>query len=331
MKRWQRNGLAIAGWLVPMLPHVPLARAQEVADDLQVERDSVEIAPHRGVRIRALDVENRLGDVTVLGHDAPSVTLSVVKRAPDGETLDRLKVNLVPDPAGSIHVGTALLIGKEARPIPVGSVRIDLALAVPRDARVEIRAWNGKLTVAGIRGGARLSANEGEITVTDVRGTVATSNARGRQELRAVRGAVALGNAFGEVSLDEISGDSLAASVHEGTVVATQVRSSHVKIRTTYGQVLFQGELLAGGRYDIRSYQGDITIRFRQGPKVALEAISRDGVVESHLDDSQMDLAGASTRPAGRLVGTYGSSRRKPALLEVLSVTGRVTLGLLNE
>jgi GTP-binding protein len=53
-----------------------------------IERDTVEIQPHAGVRLRTIDIDSRLGDVTVTGHDRATVSLTVVKRAADGETLE---------------------------------------------------------------------------------------------------------------------------------------------------------------------------------------------------------------------------------------------------
>jgi len=304
------------------------ARADEPAPLAGVvEVVPLDIVPSAGKRIEAVDIDNRLGDVTVTGHDAPTATLTVVKRAPDGETMERLKVNLVlPGDDGVVRIGSAILLGAEARPVPAGSVRIDITLSVPRAARLLVKAWNGKVGVAGMRAGATLAANDGEITVRDVDGVVSTTNARGRQRLSDVQGAVSADNAFGELTLDEIGGESLAARVHDGAVTATRIRSRVVTIRTTFGHILFQGELLAGGRYDLRSYKGDVKVRFAGGAAVRIDAYSRGGGVES-----QLELADAGRPEAGRLTGTYGPARRKPAALEISSVVGTVSLGLMNE
>lgn len=291
-----------------------------------IERDTVTIDPHRHVTIDRVHVDNRLGDVTIVGHDEPTVSLTVMKRAPDDETLDRLKVNLVPDPSGRITVAASLTIGDEARPVPAGTVRIDISLMVPRGAHVDVRAWNGKIVIAGMRAGANLAAHNADINVSDVRGPLTTSNTRGRQQITGVRGAVTADNTFGELSLDGISGESLAASVHEGTVVATRVRSRTVKLRTTIGDIHFTGELLAGGRYEIRSYKGDVDVRVSSRLSFRLEAYSREGQV-----DPQLELADVDRPEAGRLVGTFGPARKKPALVVVSSTAGDVRLGLMNE
>jgi hypothetical protein len=304
-----------------------LAPALAVAEEsFLLERDKLDIAPHAGVEIRSIEVDNRLGDVTVLGWDEPTVSLSVQKRAPDGETLERLKVNLTPDPGGALRVASALLFGREARPIPAGTVRIDVTLSVPRGAHLDVKAWNGKLSVTGLRAGARLTAHEAEVTVTDVDGPVAITNTRGRQRLSEVEGTVTSAATFGDLLFDDVGGDSLAASVHEGSVTATRIRSRMVRIRTTFGHIVFQGELLAGGRVDLGSYRGDVRVRFRRGALVMVDARSRQGAV-----DSQIELADIGRPETNRLRGTFGPPLRKPALLQVSSIVGNVSLGLMNE
>ena len=311
------------------------AFAQERAQEggFLIERDDVKIQPHAKVKVKSVAIDNRLGDVNVIGHDDPSVVVHVVKRGPDGDTLDRLKVNLVTDPDGSITLGTALMAGDEARPLPARSIRIDVTLEVPRGAHVDVKAWNGKVAVTGVKNGAALRAHAADLTVTDVNGKVTTDNTRGNQRLTSVKGNVTAENTYGEVALESISGDALAASVHEGKVIATRVKSRTVKLRTTFGDIQFTGELLAGGHYDLASYHGDVIVQLlppesASGKRLAfaLDAYARDGRV-----DSRLELADASRPEAGRLVGSFGPARAKPAVLSISSMAGRVSVGLLNE
>jgi hypothetical protein len=176
-------------------------------DGFLVERDNVEIAPAKSVHVDGLDVDNRLGDIQVIGRDQPGISLSVVKRAPDDATLDRLKVNLVPDAqAGIVRISTALLIGTEASPIATSQVRIDIKVFVPRQVAIQARAWNGKLAVTGTEHGATLLAHDGDIVVSNVKGPVTTTSMRGRQHLSDVNGVVSADDTFGDLALDQISG-----------------------------------------------------------------------------------------------------------------------------
>ena len=297
-----------------------VARADE---PFLIERDTVDIDPSHGIALSKLIVDNKLGDVAVVGRDAPGVTLTVVKRAPDGATLERLKVNLVPDPAGLLVVSTAVLFGTDARPVPAGTIRIDLTLAVPRHVHADVRAWNGRLSVTGLRGGARLSAHEGDLAVDDLTGNVETTSARGHQRLAAIDGDLRASLVRGDVQLDRITGDQLIASVHEGSVVARRIHSRRVQLRTTFGKIDFEGELLAGGKADLRTYRGDCRVRLG-GQVVTLIDATAPRV------ESRVALAD-EIRAAGRLQGRLGSGSSQPAGLSVSSSAGLVSLGLIND
>jgi hypothetical protein len=321
---------ALVATLLVALLVSPAARAQVRERDggWLIERDTVEIEPKGGVKVKKVSVDNRLGDVKVVGHDGPGVSLSVVKRAPDGTVLDRMKVNLVTDPDGTITIGTALLAGAEATPVPAKSIRIDISLEVPRGASISVQAWNGKVSVAGVRSGATLSAHVGEITVTDVSGTVVTESAQGSQTLTGVRGSVDADLTYGNLALDGISGDTLAASTHDGPIVATRVKSKKVRITTTFGTIHFSGEVLATGDVEIVSYKGDVNVSLvpSKGLGFQLDAYARDGVI-----DSKLELTEREQPEKGRLVGSYGTVRKKPAVLKVRSVVGDVRIGLVAD
>jgi DUF4097 and DUF4098 domain-containing protein YvlB len=170
--------------------------------------------------------------------------------------------------------------------------------------------------------GADLMAHDGDIVVTNVKGQVSTTSMRGSQRLSEVSGSVTADETYGDVALDGISGSRLAARVHRGTVTASRVRVESVSITTTFGDIHFRGELAAGGRYELRSYKGNVDARTTGAFEV--NAWSRDGRIEPTLD-----LAG-SRRDGGRLLGAFGRADR-PALLLLSSTVGRVTFGLATE
>jgi hypothetical protein len=311
--------LALA--LVLLVPVVALADTASDEDGFMVERDNVEIAPAKTVHLGALEIDNRLGDIVVIGRDQPGVSLAVVKRAPDEATLDRLKVSLIPDPeAGTVKISTALLIGTEARPIAAGQIRVDIKVYAPRETAVQARAWNGKLGVTGMNAGATLLGHDGDIAVTNVKGPVTTVSTRGRQRLSDVSGVVSADDTYGDLALEQISGAALAARVHRGNVTATRIRSQAVAITTTWGDIEFRGELLAGGRYELRSYRGNVIVHGGVA-SARVEAWSRDGEVIPE------GIAGLVRSRDGRLTGTFGAGD-SPAVLLLSSTAGRVVFGL---
>ncbi len=101
------------------------------------EQDAVDIEAPEGVEIGLVQVDNRLGDVSVRGHDAPGIAIQSFKRAADRETLERLVVSLVPDAKGRVRIRTTLKAGPESGPIAAGSIAVDLVVLVPHEAVVE--------------------------------------------------------------------------------------------------------------------------------------------------------------------------------------------------
>jgi hypothetical protein len=287
-----------------------------------VERDTVQVAPGHGLAVKKVVVDNRLGDVEVVGHDAPEVAITVIKRAPDGTTLDRLKVNLITDPDGTVDIGAALATSAEARPVPAREIRIDVSVRVPRGAAVEVRAWNGRVAVTGVRNGATLSANAADVTVADVTGPVTTGVTRGTQHLTGLHGAVKADATYGQLDIEGVSGTELAARVHEGQLNATRVRSRKVRLRTTLGDIHFSGELMAGADVDIASYQGTVEVELVPSrAAVRVDLASRDGAI-----DSRLDLARGQTG-ADHVFGMLGRGKRA-ATLHVSSVHGDLSVGM---
>jgi hypothetical protein len=292
-----------------------------MGDEL-IENDNVGVDPAPGVTIKTIQLDNRLGDVTVVGHDAPGVSLSVRKTAPDEEILDRLKVNLIPDPSGTVMISSAMLVGTEMEPIAEGSARIDIRVEVPRGARVEVKTWNGKMDVRGTQAGAVLAGHDTDITVANVKGLVTTQATRGHQQLSSVLGSVDLDNTFGELDLDDVAGDTLAARVHEGNVTATRIRSANVRIITTFGDIHFRGEVLSGSHVDLRSYKGNVVVQASGSYQV--DAFSRDGSI-----DTPSDLHDASRDAGGHLVGWYGPHAGQ-ALIAATSALGTIRFLVAN-
>ncbi|RMH41981.1 MAG: hypothetical protein D6689_09500 [Deltaproteobacteria bacterium] len=280
-----------------------------------VERDEVEVAPADGVTVTRVDVDNRLGDVEVRGHDAPTVRIRAVKRAGDTAALDRLKVSLVPDPSGPVWIRTSLVAGPEARPLPAGSVRIDLVVSVPRSARVAATTWNGAVTLADLDAGATVTTNEGDIAIRNCAGPIETRGAAGRQRLRDIFGDVDAEGISGAVELDVVRGDRVGARMHDGAIVAQRVQARTVTLRTTTGDIDFDGVAPPGGTVDIASYSGRVRVALRRGAQYRVDAASRRGrVIARGL---------ALERRGARFVGRYGGGAR-PAGLVVRSRLGDI-------
>jgi hypothetical protein len=288
-----------------------------------VERDRVEVAPAGEVTISQVVVDNRLGDVRFEGHDGPEVTIYAVKRAPDDATLDRLKVSLVPDPAGPVRIATALQAAPEARPVMAGSVTIDLVILVPRAARAVATTWDGAVSLENLDGGGEATTNTGDIAIVNVSGTVLTHGGRGSQRIRQVFGAVDAEGVEGAIEIEVVRGARLGARLHDGRIKARAISAPDVELSTTRGDIEFVGEALPGGSYRLLSYHGNIAVSFGRGAAFRVDALARRGRIVAPARWSGLARAGAG------LVGLVGGGPQ-PAALFVRSAHGDIRLGLID-
>lgn len=290
------------------------------------ERDQIEVDPSAGVHVGELIVDNRLGAVRIEGHDRESVVIAAVKRAPDAETLERLKVTLIPDPSGAVHISTAMAPGQDARPIPSGSVEIDLVVKAPRSAQVKAQVWNDRLTLVGMENGADLLANDGEIGVQNASGTIVTHSAAGTQRFVEVVGKVDARIIHGDVELAAVRGDRLDAIAHDGRIEGRQMRVRQAWVSTIRGDIHFEGEAVAGGQYRITSLRGDIVVTLMSSAPISVEAFASAGTVTL---PPRLRRAGQSRGGGeGAIVGYWPGRRGQAAAVVLRSRLGNIRFAL---
>lgn len=292
------------------------------------ERDVVEVTPAAGVRLTTLSVDNRLGNVRIEGHDRAAVVIAALKRAPDSETLERLKVTLIPDPNGPVRISTAIAPGRDARPIPGGAVQIDLVVRAPRSAQVSAQVWNGHLSLVGMENGAELLANDGDIAVQNASGTIVAHSAGGKQQFVEVFGKVDAQVIHGDMDLAAVRGERLDAMVHEGSIAGRQVRVRQAWVRTIRGNIHIEGQALAGGQYRIASVRGDIDVVLVATAPVTIAAHAPAGTVTlpPGLREARGQLAGVE----GAVLGSWPGGSGAPAAVELRSRIGNIRLSLVQ-
>jgi hypothetical protein len=228
-------------------------------------------------------IEQPLGRLALHGWDRPEVRIVAKKHAPDGATLDRLRVN-VEMRDGRIRIRTGVRMGDGLRPLPppVGGAGIDLTIDAPQRVALHATTWAGDLDATGFRAGAELASTGGEVTASDIQGPVHCNSVKGRQHLSSIHGDVEAEGVTGDLEFDTVDGDVLDARVVEGQVVARQVASRVVRLFSTVGGVIFVGKLRAGGRYELSAGEGDVRVAIVKGP-FSLAARAPAGHVEARF------------------------------------------------
>ncbi|MDB4958749.1 MAG: hypothetical protein JWO36_6318 [Myxococcales bacterium] len=282
-----------------------------------VEHARVELVPP-GRPFKQLVVENPLGDVRIEGYDGRGLMIETQKHAPDADTLDRLRVSLIPNPDGTVRIATTADGSPEMQRVARSQVRIDLIIHAPRDMRVEAMVSAGKLAVVNMDAGGELDTSSGTIDVRNVSGGVLTHSVSGATSLAQVFGSVDAQTMSSNVDLDTISGDRLVASATKGRIAGRRVRSRDIELTTTDGKIMLEAEAALSGHLVVSSLYGDVEVK-----------LHRHGAVIVRARGSRVDLGTQTPAPTnGWVQDTFGQvdGRMRPALVELRSRWGAVQL-----
>jgi hypothetical protein len=265
--------------MLAALALAPGATWAQKASSAAIEKDVVEVAAPEGTTISTVRIDNRLGDVTIHGHDSESIKIQSFKRAADAATLERLVVSLVPDSQGRVRVTTSLRAGAEFKPVDANSIAVNLVVFVPRHSAVDAEIWKGNLEVSKVDNGAKLLVDKGRIQVKQVSGRVVSAMRKGEQDFKEVFGELDTRSVEGDLRLDTIQGKSMVASVVRGKIYGESLHVSNMKVRTVYGDVELTAEFVPGGSYSVSSRRGDVSLRFRGQTPVTVRVLAKSAMI----------------------------------------------------
>jgi hypothetical protein len=214
----------------------------------------------------SMTVEQPLGKLQLRGWDRAEVRIVANKRAPDAQTLDRLRVN-VEMQNGRIHVRAGVRVGDQLKAMPSsGRVGIDLTIDAPRKVALNASTWSGDLEASGFRAGAQLASTGGEVRASDIAGKVTSNSVKGKQHLSAIHGDVEADGVDGDLELDTVDGDTLDAKLVDGQITARRVTTQVVHLYSTSGGIVFVGSIRPGALYDLRVDEGDVRMQLERAP-----------------------------------------------------------------
>ena len=286
-----------------------------------VNGGTVEVAP-AGHPITHVAIDNPLGDVHVIGYDGKTLKIEPHKQAPDDEAMDRLRVSLVANPDGTVHITTTVDGDRESKPLARSSVHIDLVIHAPRNAKIDASVSAGKLLLENLDAGAELDTASGPISVHNVSGEVWTHSLSGATQLQQVFGSVDVQSVSADVDLDTINGERLVASAGKGKISGRRVRAREVELTTTDGRIVLEAEAALRGRLVVSSLHGDVDVR-----------LHRHGAVVVRARGNRVELGTAqTTRTDGWITAQMGQpdQREVAASVELRSRYGNVQFSIIE-
>jgi len=270
----------------------------------------VAVDPH-GV----VDISNVSGKIEVSAWDNPEVDV----RGEIGEGVDKVDVS-------TDHGRTSIKVYVPNRTFRSPSA--DLRIRVPRDSELDISGVSAEVVTTDVEGTVQVKTVSGDVKA-DVYGRSA--------EIKTVSGDVVLrgrgrGPNFSDIHISTISGNirvdrtggDLEATSVSGDMTIRLEPSRNVRVRTTSGDLGFEGKLAKGASLDAETVSGDLTVR-------AVPESGLDYEVSTFSGDIRNCMGGEAERvskygPGRRLNGTRGNGGADEARVRLKTMSGDVEL-----
>jgi DUF4097 and DUF4098 domain-containing protein YvlB len=205
----------------------------------------------------------------------------------------------------------------------------DVTLNVPRGATVFLKTQEGDIEVEDVME-AHLETINGRIEArrvlkatdaTSVGGNVSLESATGRARLNSLNGVIEVKD------LRPLAGsDFLKIRTVSGDILLDGIGPAHVEASTISGELRLAGPLVRGGRYDLTTTNGDVTILAPADASFNLNArVSEGGEIITDFQLKYKEPGPTSHTPThgGRLQGTHGTG---DATINLISFSGTLRL-----
>lgn len=215
----------------------------------------------------AVEVVNVSGSVTVIGWDREEVEV----QGELGKGTERLHFE-----AGPERTTVRVILPRNCRSCE-GS---DLTVRAPRRSALEVDAVSATIVVQDVQGVCNLKSVSGDVQVSgDVRRVEARS-VSGEVCLRVIGGCVRARSVSGNVVIDGAKGSVEGSSV-SGSIEVKGGTFSRADLSTTSGSIHFDGSLAPGGRVEVKSVSGDITVVLPRDTVADFEATTFSGAIRN--------------------------------------------------
>lgn len=278
------------------------------------------------------------GDVIVRAWDRKEVRA----RSNDASRIElrRADATVEPNPAQRIEVLVAKDQEEHARP-GLCSNSGNLELDVPRGSTVQIKGNTGDVSITGVAN-VRAKTLSGDIELQRItksveawsaNGTIVMRNSSGRVRLETISGEIIAG----DLGTDEASDEFFAKSV-SGEISLAKLAHTHVEASSSNSAIDFEGVLVEGGLYTLKSHSGSVRLILPPDSAFQLNAkVHHSGEIMTEFPIRQVPVmvsddprnsasVGGALLQDGRLTGVTGRSDKRAATLILSSFSGTVHL-----
>jgi DUF4097 and DUF4098 domain-containing protein YvlB len=262
-----------------------------------------------------VEISNVAGRIDVQGWDNPEVEV----RGDLGEGVEKVDFN-------TEHGHTIIKVRVPNHSF--SSASADLRVRIPRASELDISSVSSEVVVGAV---------EGDMMVKTVSGNVGTDVFGRHTEIKTVSGDVALrgkakeGASSAEIHVTTISGNihvdraggDLEATTVSGDMTLRMEPSHSIRLRSTSGDIGFEGKLTKGANIDAETVSGDLSVRAspESGLEYQVNTFSGDITNCMGIDSERVSKYG----PGRRLNGSRGNGDDE-ARVRLKTMSGDVEL-----
>ncbi|MBD0325580.1 MAG: hypothetical protein ICV68_04075 [Pyrinomonadaceae bacterium] len=124
----------------------------------------------------------------------------------------------------------------------------------------------------------------------------------------------------GNIQVTGVQGETLRAKVYgSGEIELSEIGASRVMAENVTGNIFFDGQLAAGGKYEFKTVRGDVTIRL---PATSAFSLMAAAPSSRHIDLGAFYNSGLNLTDKRKVFGNIGEAR---CSLIVFNQMGRIT------
>lgn len=186
-----------------------------------------------------------------------------------------------------------------------GPTDADIEITMPAWMAIELSGVETDLSVEGcrcsvhgetVRGEVSVKGGEGNVSVQSVEGSVVVTDVTGRVDAQSVNESVTVERVTGDIAVQTVNGD----------LSLTAIKSASVEASTVNGDIRYDGTIQNGGRYELSTHQGDMTVIMPENANATISVNTFNGSFES---DFPVTLSGKNQRRKFSFTLGTGSAR----------------------
>jgi DUF4097 and DUF4098 domain-containing protein YvlB len=206
------------------------------------------------------------------------------------------KINFDMEQVGDRVDVTASTVDASAEP---QELQTSLLLTVPEETELQLKTENGMIYVEQVRGDMTLESVAGDIHLKDVSGYII---------VKTTGSSLVCTQCAGKLDFNSVG----------GSAQILQPALTNVNLRTTTGNILFDGDFIRTGLYSMRSGKGVVEVRFSGNDSFDLSAKTNMGTVDNQAAAFLKPDAHSKWHVASKFthgfIGTFGAGLAKVEL-----------------